>query len=256
MSGPKRASSSRGERRSLIALNDIEHFFNDQVVEDLARTAKLPAGADLVRFAASVRVDVRIFLEAQLRLSAPKLRAAIERLYQLNTRAERGNDRAAGALAHAVNIMPANMRNWLAHFCIPHDSQFPTAKEIISPETRQSAVQRLSVVLSHGGGVVIGRKRLAGKRSRSFKPLLNVPTGIERKRPRGEAEREFVTCLALTYWEGTGKKPPHAAREASAAFSKFVAECFELAGAPSGNVPRLINEIGKARRAQQRSACH
>jgi hypothetical protein len=256
MPGPKRTSSSRGERRSLIALGDVEHVFSDQVVEGLARTAKLPAGADLVRFGASVRVDVRIFLEAQRRLSAPKLRAAIQQLYRLNTRAERGNDQAARALAHAVNMMPADMRNWIAHFCTPQDSHIPTAAEIISPATRQSAVQRLSAVLSHGGGVVIGRKRSAGKRSLSFKPLLNVPTGIERKRPRGEAQREFVRSLALTYWEGTGKKPPHTAKEASGPFSTFVAECFELAGAPSGNVPRLINEFGKARRTQQRSACH
>jgi hypothetical protein len=245
----KTAWSNRGERQSLIALSDVEQVFNDEAVKGLARTAKLPPCADIVRFAASIRVDVRNYLEAQLRLSTPQLREAIERLYQLNKRAERGGDRAARALERAVDTMAADMRNWLAQFCTPQTGQIPTAAEIISPATRQSAIQRLGVALSHGGVFVIGRKRQGGKRSRSFKPLLNVPTGIERKRPRGKAQREFVQSLALTYSEGTGKRPPYTAREARGPFCKFVFECFEFAGAPSGNVPRLINEFGKARRA-------
>ncbi len=249
MAAHKTASSNPDERRSLIALSDVEHVFNSEVVEGLARTAKLPEGADIVRFAESIKVAVRIYLEARLRLSAPQLRAGIEELYKLNTRAKRGGERAARDLARAVGTMPAGMRNWLAHFDTLQTPHIPNAAEIISPATRQRALQRLSVVLSHGAVVVIGRKRPGGKRSRSVKPLLNVPTGIERTRPRGHAEREFVQWLALAYLEGTGKKPPYTAREASGPFSKFVSECFELAGAPSGNVPRLINEFGKARRA-------
>jgi hypothetical protein len=249
MPARKTAWSNRDEPRPLIALSDVEQVFNDEVVRGLARTAKLPLCADIVRFTASVRVDVCNYLEAQLRLSTPQLRAAIERLYQLNKRAERGGDRAVRALARAVDTMAADVLNWLTQFRTPQTSQIPTAPEIISPATRQSAIQRLGVALSHGGVFVIGRKRQGGKRSRSFKPLLNVPTGIERKRPRGEAQREFVQSLALTYSEGTGKNPPYTAREAGGPFCNFVTECFEFVGAPSGNVPRLINEFGKARRA-------
>jgi hypothetical protein len=256
MAARKTAESKRAEGPSLIALSDVEHVFDSEVVRGLAITAKLPTNADMVRFAASVQVDVRTYLEAQVRLSAPRLRAAIKRLYRLSTRAKRGSDRAVRALAHAVDAMPTDLRSWLAHFCTPPTSPIPTGAEILSPTTRQRTMQRLSVVLSHGGAVVIGRKRSGGKRSQSFKPLLNVPTGIERKRPRGEAEREFVQSLALTYLEGTGKEPPYTAREASGPFCNFVSECFELAGAPSGNVPRLINEFGKARRAIPKSTCH
>ena len=233
----------------LIALGNVERVFNNQVIKELARTAKLPPSADIDRFAASVRVDVCNFLKAQLRRSAPQLRTATERLHQLYTRAERGSDQAACALARAMDIVAEDVRNWLTNFCTPQNSQIPTSAEIISLATRQSAVQRLGVLLSHGGGVVVGRKRPGGKRSRSFKPLLNVPTGIERMRPRGEAQREFVQSLALTYFEATGKQPPLTAREEVGPFCNFVSECFELAGAPSGNVPRLINEFGKARRA-------
>ena len=97
----------------------------------------------------------------------------------------------------------------------------------------------------------MGRKRPNGKRSWSFKPLLNAPVGIERMRPRGEAQREFVQCLALTYLEATGKPMvPYTAREANGPFCNFVSQCFELVGAPTGNVPRLINEFGKMRGAK------
>jgi hypothetical protein len=255
MTARKTAASNRVERRSLIALSDVEHVFNNEVVRGLARTAKLPPDADIGPFAASVRVAVRVYLEAQHRLSAPQLRAAIERLFRLNTRAARGSDRAARALASAVDLMPADVLDWLVQFCTPDTAQIPTEAEIMAPETRRSAVQRLGVILSHGGGVVMGRMRPGGKQSRSLRPLLNVPTGIERKRPRGEAEREFVQSLALAYLEGTTKEPPYTAREASGPFCNFVSDCFAFAGAPSGNVPRLINELGEARR-QNKSACH
>src|SRR6516165_1299277 len=95
---------------SLIALSDVERVFNAGVVASLARTAKLPAEADIDRFGESIRIAGRIFLEAKSRLNAPQLRTAIERLYQLNTRAEQGSDRAARALARAVDVMPADVR--------------------------------------------------------------------------------------------------------------------------------------------------
>lgn len=248
MPARKTKSLSRAKRPSLIAPGDVEDVFDDHAVELLARMAKLPPNADVARFATALRVDVHNYLQAKRRLGIPQLRAAIERLYQLNKRAEHGNDRAAGALARAVSTMSADTRNWLAQFCPLQTNQIPTGGEIISPATRQSAIQRLRAVLSRGGSFGIGRNRPGGKRSRTFKPLLNVPTGIKRERPRGEAQREFVRSLALTYSDGTGKKPPYTARDAVGPFCNFVSHCFELAGASSGNVPRLINEFGKARR--------
>lgn len=248
----------RAERRSqLIRLSDVEHMFDEHVIKGLARTLRMAASADIVPLGESVRAAVRVFLEAKRRLSAPKLRATIERLYQLSTHAKGGNERAAQELGSAIDIMPADVRTWLEHFWAPLTGDIPTGAEINSPATRQSAIERLCAALSHGGLVVVGRKRPGGKRSRSIAPLLNVPAGIERKRPRGEAEREFVQWLALAYWEGTGKKPPSTAREASGPFCNFVAQCFELVGAPSGNVPRLINEFGRSRRANKHeTGCH
>jgi hypothetical protein len=124
-------------------------------------------------------------------------------------------------------------------------ARVPTGAEIVSPETRASAVQQLRDILSYGGSKKRGRKRPTGRHSQSFAPRLRVPK-IEPNRPRGDAEREFVLNLALTYLKATGKMPPY---ENRGPFSRFVHECFELVGAPRGSVTRLINELGQARRA-------
>ena len=48
---------------SLIAISDVEGVFNDEIVKELAQTAKLPVDADMARFAQSIRISARIFLE-------------------------------------------------------------------------------------------------------------------------------------------------------------------------------------------------
>jgi hypothetical protein len=238
-------------RRSLIALSDVEHVFDDDAVTELARIAKLPADADVARFTESIRIAARIFLEKKALLNAPHLREAIKRLYQLNTRAGRGGDRAARALAHAADAMPASVRQWLISINARHGRNIPTASEILSPATRQSAIERFRLILSYGGGVVVGRKRRRGRRSRSFMPLLRVPEQIRRGRPSGAAEREFAQWLAVAYLEATEQPPPHTAHHSHVIrgpFPRFVYRCFDLVGAPSGSVTRLINQFGSARR--------
>jgi len=250
--GVGRTAEAKTTSRSLIAISDVEGVFNDEIVKELAQTLKLPADADIARFARSIRISARIFLEEENKLSFPQLRAAMERLYRLNTRAEDGNDRTAQALARAVEAMPADVRQWLLSCPRPHARNIPTATEILSPPTRQSAVERFRLILSWGGTVVPGRKRPGGRRSRSFiKPRLRLPEPIERGRPPGEAEREFVQWLALDYVEATGRSPPRTAHydiDIRGPFVRFVHRCFELVGAPTGNVTRLLNQYGAARR--------
>ena len=290
--------------RSLIAISDVEGVFNDEIVKHMAAAVAASADADIAHFAESIRIPARIFLRQKAKLNFPQQRAAIERLYQLNTRAEDGNDRKARALARAVDAMPAEVRQWLLSCntphdrlrtaierlyqlntpedgndrkaralargldampaevrqwllsCnTPHDRSIPTAAEILSPATRQSAVERFRLILSYGGGIVAGRKRSGGRRSRSFKPLLRLPERIEPGRPRGEAEREFVQWLAVAYVEATGRSPPRTANYKIAIrgpFPRFVHQCFELVGAPTGNVTRLLNQYGAARRRDEK----
>jgi hypothetical protein len=248
--------------RSLIAVSDVKQVFCNSVVRELARTLKLPASANIVHFGQSVRTAARIFLEAKSQLTAPQLRAAVARLYQLISRAERGDNRAALTLARAVGTLPADLRRWLTSCNRPHNRDIPRATEIRSPATRQKAVERLRPIVSYGSTVVEGRKRPGGRRSRSVKPLLRVPETVRPGRLLGAAERELVQWLAIAYLEAAGHPPPHTAHYDTGIrgpFSRFVHRCFELLGAPSGNVTRLINQYGTARRLvpkQSRVALH
>jgi hypothetical protein len=205
------AAEAKSTSRSLIAISDVEGVFNDEIVKELARTAKLPADIDIARWAQSIRIAARSFLEEKAKLNFPQQHAAIGRLYQLNTRAEDGDDRTARALARAVDAMPADVRQWLLSCNTPHDRNIPTATEILSPATRPSAVERFRLILSYGGSIVAGRTRSGGRRSRSFKPLLRLPEQIKPGRPPGEAERYFLQWLAVAYAEATRRPPPRTA---------------------------------------------
>jgi DNA invertase Pin-like site-specific DNA recombinase len=231
---------------SLIAVSDIDRIFSDSRIKKLAEALKLEAYDP--RFAQSIRQDVRLFIEAKGRLNNPKLREAISRLHRLTARAE-GNDQAARRLANAIAAMPSDVWDWLAR-CNPEARDIPTAAQILSTETRASAIQQLRHILSYGAFITTGRNRPAGKHSLSFEPLLWVPK-IESNRPQSDAEREFVRNLGLTHTNAAGKAPPYKVNfQSRGPFSQFVHECFELVGAPSGSVTRLINEFGQARHAE------
>jgi hypothetical protein len=250
-------SQRKKASRSLIAISDVESVFNDQVIKELSQILKLSAAADVHRFAESIRIAARTFLEQKAELGAPQLRATVKRLYRLNRRAEDGSDDAAQALARAVDAMSIDVRRWLLCYYGPHECYIPTAAEILSPVTRQRAVERIRVSLSFGGREVTGRKRPGGRRSRSFEPLLRVPQKIPRGRPPGSAEREFVQWLAIAHLEATGQPPPYTAHynvDIRGRSANFVQRCFELVGAPTGNVTRLINQYGAERKRAERRA--
>jgi hypothetical protein len=248
-----------GKRHSLITPSEVDQVFNDAVIKELCDIVNVSKG-DNFRFVQSIRNDVRLFIEAKARLSNPQLRTEIERLHTLNNRALRG-DREAQQLARAVDLMHADVRDWLAR-CNPKHCNIPTAEEIASPPTRAGAVQRLRLILSYGGRRKEGRMRPTGRRSSSFEPMLKIPGGEAKKteqkgkkkstlegRPRGEAEREFLQNLALTYTELTEKPTPYTANYYFPdPFLNFVHRCFELVGAPKGDLIRLINERGMKRR--------
>ena len=164
---------------SPIAVSDDDQIFNKLQIKKLADTLKLPALGDDPQFAQSLRMDVRVFIEAKGLLNNPRLREAIDKLYRLTARAE-GNDQAAGSLARAIDATPPDVWDWLARSA--PEARVPTGAEIVSTETRTSAVQQLRHILSYGGFKKLGRKRPTGKHSQSFEPPLRVPK-IEANRP-------------------------------------------------------------------------
>jgi hypothetical protein len=134
----------------MISPNDIEQVFNEDVVAELAATAGLSPRADLARFAVNLLLSARLFLEAKGRVNGPQLRETIERLYSLNRRAESRGDIAALRLARALDATPIEVWRRLSPR-IPNARAIPTAAEVLAPETRQSAIERLRLILSIGG---------------------------------------------------------------------------------------------------------
>jgi hypothetical protein len=64
-----------------------------------------------------------------------------------------------------------------------------------------------------------------------------------------------VQWLAVDYVVATGRPPPRTAHydiDIRGPFSDFVHRCFELVGAPTGNVTRLLNQYGAARRRDKK----
>jgi len=232
----------------MIAVSEVDQIFNDVIIEELANILKASADS---RFAKSIRNDVRLFIQAKSRIGIPQLRSQIRRLYSLTSHAT-NDDRVAAQLASAIKAMSDDLRDWL-YRCNPAHRAIPTPEEITSRNTRAKALQQLRLILSYGAYERAGRKR-PGKKQRSLelKPLLRAPASDEKRarRPRGEAERDFVQNLALTHMELTGRQTPNTAhfdKGIRGPFSKVVHRCFELVGVPSGNVTRLINERGAAR---------
>jgi hypothetical protein len=231
--------------QGIISLDEVDSVFNGGIIVELASALKPTKDADISRFAKDVRTGVRRFIHARTRGSPNEICKSIEHLYRLNARAERGSDQAAHELADAIANMSPEVQEWLLH-CTPLARNMPAPGLFKSTASRQQAVEQLRIILSYGGKAVRDRKRPTGKRSQSFKPLLYLPT-TGRGKPKDQAAREFVEWLALIYVETTGKCTPKTANnnvDIRGPFSKFAHRCFELAGAKSGNLTRLINERG------------
>lgn len=232
-----------------IAPEDVDQVFDTKAIADLAQIAKLPPHADLEQFGDGIRVSVRNFLERR-ELNNSQLRAEIQTLYRYTRRADRvwgggHSERAAQQLASAIDAMPDDVRRRLTMHTPPAPA-IPAPEAFLKRETRQQAVQELRLLLMHGGAVVTGRKRPGGKQSLSFRPYLNVPA-VKSSRPRDQAARELIRWLAFFCAE-TGKRVPNRVSDSSP-FARFITQCLDMVGVPSGSTVRLINEYGKIRQA-------
>ena len=57
-------SPNSGEHK-LIAVSEVDAAFHEKAVKELARAAKLPAGADIARFGENIRIAARLYLEGK-----------------------------------------------------------------------------------------------------------------------------------------------------------------------------------------------
>lgn len=236
-------------RAQALTRADIDVVFDERAIASLAARAKIPANADFACFTNGVRIAASEFLKTNLKLSPAMLRRAIAELYSQSLRAEHGNDRAIRSLARSLELIHPCVREWICRVNYPDRRSIPARYEILSPETRFTALITLRQQLTAGGKIVEGRRRANGKRSRSFMPLLKAPEDIPPNRPPHLATRELIRLLAFAYCEGTGKLPPRVFSSKVAHFGPFgrlVEETFRRLHLPTGYLPALLNEYGAA----------
>jgi len=239
-----------------IAVDEVALKFTDRRLKKLAHDAKLPAIGDFGRFARSVRGDVTAYVQASRVPSSNDLHREIKALYRAANRKE------YELVAVLLERLPAAARDWLdergrrAGWQSIYGSpgvNLPTANDLREPAHRIQACTLVRQLCTDGGGMIEGRLRPTGKRSRTYRPLLCAPKPTRHFAKR-EAEFNLVISLQISFLEATGRMPPLTARHGFLGpFARMTQKVLNLAGARADAVG-LINELSKRRREQERRA--
>jgi hypothetical protein len=244
VAGPFEVTVVVGKKlRRGIAADDVVDIFNDQCIRELASIAKLPAGTDLRRLGLSIREAARIYATEARIPTVNELHAEIATLYSA---ASRRRYEQVGALIEKLSPT--------ARVLLKERGARPTlGVELPSPDAlrdtarRERACTMIATLCQFGGGYSEGRQRPSGKRSRTWRPLLNAP-GARRHFRRRDVERNFVMWLSVTWLEATGKPPARTARHSTLGpFARFVDKCLRLVGAHDADTVELINELNRRR---------
>jgi hypothetical protein len=224
-----------------IKVEQVEQVFDDAFIQTLAKIAKLPADADKRRYAEAVREAARIYARDVCEPNTNELHSQIKELHHAAQRLE--YDRAA-TLLESLSAKARDMLNNLPATNLP-----PTAA-LRDPVLRKDACETIASLCRIGGGIIEGRMRPSGKRSKSWQWTIYGPTP-SRNLPKRQAERDFVVNLQLAWAESVGKKPPQAANiNRLGPFALMVQACLRAVGAGSSEaaVVGRINELNRHRR--------
>ena len=274
-----------------IPTEEIPRIFDDACIEELAQFGKLPASANMKRFAEGIREAVCIYATDVREPNDNEVRAEVEKLYlaaerrhydQVAILLEKLSPRAFRLLKHAgwtrtnfpwpepqplldvldpqPRIPPPNLVVDESRRRRPTSIQW-TSTTVPLPETlrdrarREEACATVVQLCQYGGHWVQGRKRPSGKRSWSWRPYIRAPEP-RRHFPKREAERTFVMWLRTAWLDATGEEAPRTADPCRPGpFARMVRKCLILVGAGHADAIGLLNELNQIRREMtQRSA--
>jgi hypothetical protein len=236
-----------------IAVDQVPVVFDDRCVKALASVGKLPAGADLERFARSLRGAVGDYVLAARAPSSNDLSREIGALLRA------ANRKKYDEVGYLLDRLSLEAREWLDGRGKPqawrwilgeHVAKLPLADALRDPARRNEACARVSELCTVGGQIVEGRRRPGGKRSRTYRPALCAPKP-SRYRTRLEAELDLVAALQTSFVGAADRMPALTARHASAhrrpgPFARMVQKVLHLAGSRADAVG-LINELNRRR---------
>jgi hypothetical protein len=229
--------------RSPIAADDVLRIFNDQCIAELAKISKLPAGADLRRFAEGVREAARIYARDA------RIRTTNELHSEIATLCAAASRKRYEQVAAVIEKLSQEARDLLNGRGAPPNlkRELPSPDALRDPVRQKRACETIAALCQFGGSYVDGRRRPSGKRSRSWRPLIFAP---ERRRhfSKRAAERDFVMWLSVAWTEGSGKPPARTARHSALGpFARLVHNCLCLVGAKDADAVELINELNRRR---------
>jgi hypothetical protein len=248
-----------------IATEEIPRIFDDACIEELAQIGKLPASADMKRFAEAIREAARIYATDVREPNDNEVRAEVEKLYlaaerrlynQVAILLEKLSPRAFCLLKHAgwtrTNFPSPEPRDE-SRRRRPAAIQW-TSTTVPSPETlrdrarREEACATVVKLCQYGGRWVQSRKRPSGKRSWTWHPYLRAPEP-QRHFPKRQAELTFVRWLRIAWLEATGEEAPLTADpRRPGPFARMVQECLRLVGAAHADPVGLVNMLNQVRR--------
>lgn len=236
----------RGVRkaRPVVAAADVPAIFDEACIQRLAAIAKLPFNADLSAFAQGIREAARVYARDARGANVNELHAEIATLHRAADR------RQYNRVSDLLSRLSSDARELLCDRGAR--PSLPNAEALRDLRQRDAACDDVARICRIGGCFVEGRRRLSGKRSRTWRWLYYAPNP-QRNFPKREAERSFVMMLSLAWCEAAGKPPPRTARHADAGrklgpFAGFVSECLCLVGANHADTVELINELNRRRK--------
>jgi hypothetical protein len=221
-------------------VEQVEQVFDDRFIQTLTEVARLPADADKQRFAESVREAARVYVKDVQEPNANELNSQIKGLHHAAQRQE--YDRVATLLESLSTKAREMLKNNL--------TDLPPTAALRDHVLRKDACETIANGCRIGAGIIEGRMRPSGKRSKSWQWMIYGPT-LSRNAPKRQAERDFVMHLQLAWAESVGKKPPLAANvNRLGPFALMVQAALKAVGAGSSEAAVVghINELNRRRR--------
>ncbi len=225
-----------------ITVDEVARIFDDDCMDRLACIGGLPAGADGEVFAEGIRNDARIYAQEAREPTANELYTEIA---SLHCAAERRHYEEVASLIFGLST---SARGLLNRRPVSVAATFPDPQMLRDKALRDEACVTVASLCRIGGGLVDGRMRPSGKRSRTWRALLYAP-GPSPHFPRRRAELNFVMHLRLTWLHAVGN-PPVATVNPSRSGRPFVnlaRECLKLVGGAHADAVGLINELQRRR---------
>jgi len=231
-----------------IATEEIPRIFDDACIEELAQIGKLPASADMKRFAEGIREAAHIYATDVREPNENEVRAEVEKLYLA---AER---RLYDQVAILIEKLSARAFR-LLKFAELTRTSFPSPGPRDESRRRgATSIQWISITLPSPETLRdhAQREEACATVVKLWRPYLRAPEP-RRHFPKRESERTFVMWLRIAWLDATGEEATRTVDpRRPGPLARMVKKCLVLVGAGHADAVRLLNELNQIRRELSR----